>query len=162
MFCIFLQKTFVIQDLFLYRETITETTSSNPQFFELADLDGLTNVEITGTISASDKGFGLSYANTLTDSDDMLRIGVDGSNYLLAWSLINNNNTNHTASLNQRYTTNSDLDFIIKRIGDATTLSIKGYSYNFTYAETLRYVHIVNWNNTGKTITVKNLKIKAL
>ena len=160
-------ETFVLEDLWAYIQSGTLTPTSNPQYEEIFDLQGIGDVEITGVMSASNKGFGFSYANIIIESSepilDDLRVGIDGGNYYAVWSYINSSQTNHTRNANRQYSTNSNLNFTIKKVGTSVTMKLNDLTYTFTYTPTdLRYFKLINWNNTSKTINYSNIKVKKL
>lgn len=129
----------------------------------MIDLGSINDFEITGKLSASNKGFGVYVSSSQSDGGNWLAVGVDGGNYCMAEDGNNGTITSHASSWYKSYSTNSKLDVLFRKQGTNVTLTIDDKTTTFNYSQTdLRYLKIRSWNNTGKTITYEDFIVKQL
>lgn len=134
-------------------------------FQELYESSAYDNIEISATIKAPNKGFGLAFLKSKDSSssvqDNIFAIGVDGGNYFAVARIENGNSTVYTSSLFQQYTANSNLNCVIRIENGVVTLKLNNYTYTSTSITGLKYVGVRNWNN-AKTVTYTDFIVKPL
>ena len=159
---IILLERYVLTDYSLYNETFsyisTTTTEEVLNSFKIDNED----IEITGKISGSNRGFYLELASENNPQDsNRIEVGVDGGNYLAVFSTTNGTTTNHTRWAYRQYTNNNELSFSLQKIGTNVTVSLDNLNYTFTFAPDLMYFILKSINNS-KTVTYKDITIKKL
>lgn len=140
-------------------------TSSTISFQEIYESSAYDNIEISATIKAPNKGFGLAFLKSKDSSssiqDNLFTIGVDGANYIAVARIENGSTIIYTNDLYKQYTANSDIDCLIRIENGVVTLKHNSYTYTSTPITGLKYIGIRNWNN-AKTVTYTDLIVKPL
>ena len=158
-----LQETFVLEDLLYYNAELTKTFSSSSTTYEnIVDLGSVLDCEITATINATDvHGLALIYKKENNANNTYyVRAGCGGGTEYNGAIFKSSAVSDHNGSV-----ASANTDFSVKIKVSNGKVSIVSGNYTLTdYSVTgidARYVGLFNWNRS-KTITVKNLKVKAL
>lgn len=158
-------ETYELQDYLKYIESGTYTGTSTISFKNLYEISSYTNIEISATIKAPNKGFSFCFLKSMADSSsiqrDILSTGVDGGGYITVFRDENGSTTNYTTYLYRSYTPNTELNCLIRIENGVVTLGLNDLFYTSTPVNGLKYVGIRNWNN-AKTVTYTNVIVKPL
>lgn len=161
----FLQETYVLEDCLLYTSSVSNTFGSTFGFYNIYDLNGVDNYEITCKLSAN-KTKGLAVAlhqNNNDTNSNIIRGGYEGGNINSIACLNPSYSSTNEWTNSETYTTGSDRPILIRKDSNGIYVKVNDVnSHTITsYPSNLRYFGMESWNNS-KTVTVKEIKIKAL
>ena len=160
-----LTKTYTVHDYFKYIASGSKTfsTTSHTQF-DIADLNDLTgDYEISVTLkSNATKAFGIALNNaTATSNQNLLRIGINSSNYADIIRMSNGSIAEANTS-QQTYSANTDVVLKLTRVNGVYTAYIDSYSRSYSNAPSNpRYLQVESWS-TSKTLTYTDFIVKPL